>query len=219
MEETPIGKGYASPFLALLAHVDGEIARIDVTPLHGFCMPSYQSETEMEKEGKNRNTVLPLDAVISSTSATRKSFTATRGRIAPIPVPVMSEEFKENLVADCDTASMLNLRSQHAIQDERFTFQQTTGIAVNLAANAPLNPITRKLPSTSNGGETGDVDKTSHSIEIKDTIKGAIIAKSTDMGEVDVGEVLRAFWTEDEVFHRRLTVSNERFLLDSCELY
>ncbi|TID24888.1 hypothetical protein E6O75_ATG04093 [Venturia nashicola] len=242
MEETTIGKAYASPFLALLARIGGEATRINATPLHGFFMPSYQLE-------KKDTIFSPLKAIgnylspNSTTKSAKKQFTATRGRIAPTPVsvtsdksrenladvkycspfetignrlsttesvnktfngtrgrispmPVDNDKFKENLAAARKPAQSSVSESLHKIKEANLEFEKQTSATIKFATNA----VTHGLPSSTRGGQIGDIPGTFRPVEMRDTIE-------KEIGEVDFGEVLRALWMEDAVFHRRLTTA------------
>lgn len=203
MEETTIGKAYTSPFLALLARIDGEVARLNTTPLHGFFMPPYQLKEE------NTTVSSPLREIgnyLSPTKSAKKPFIATRGRIAPTPVIKSSDGLKENVPVS-EAVWTPALQFPQSIKNATLESGQYLGTMMKSTTNAPFNALTRRLFPSADGDRNGDVPKTAQSIKTKDTPESDAIAKSMETEELDIGEVLRAFWIEDAVFHRRLAVS------------
>ncbi|RDI88551.1 hypothetical protein Vi05172_g1552 [Venturia inaequalis] len=206
MEETTIGKAYASPFLALISHIDGEVAHTNATtPLHGFSMPPDVQQLEKEITASRS----PLREIgnhpLPTTPAVQKPFHASRGRIAPTPVPGTSDEVKEleNPAPASKAAWIPGPISRPVVKDAIVECEQQLGAVVESTANGTLKAVICDPVSAIEGGGTGDVFETPRSsVETK----SAVVAPSTVMEDVDIGEVLRAYWMKDKVFHRRLAV-------------
>lgn len=213
---------YASTFLALLAHIDDEVARMNPTPLHGFFMPPCQSkedntifrprpfqavlhddlssedvanvmlqvatwrkERHQSKRDKFREAALASmirRSAEDTTKSTKEPFTATRGRIAPTLVAM--DRFKENMAPH-----------REAIMS---SFQQ-----IEEKALTALGSIRDKRVES----KPRDVPEAVLAVETIDVPEAGATEKSTETDEVDLVEFLRAFWMEDEVYHRRLSVS------------
>lgn len=206
MEDTAIGEEraeYASSFLALLAHIDNEVARMNVTPLHGFFMPPCQSEEDNTTfRPRPFQAVLHDDlsgedaanALLQVAAWRKERHQSKRDKFRESP----KSENTTKSTKEPSTATRGRIAPTPVIMDR---FKENTA-----PRREAIMSSFQQIEEKAIGVLAAIRDKRVES-RPRDVPEAAVKEKSTEVEELDLVKFLRAFWMEDKVYHRRLSVS------------